>query len=96
MPEKSRFIDIISFQTTFWKQIFQLASNEVDFKEPLTHDVLSNPNHQMVKTIVYIYTMESFIFREMNRASREKDLSKIKFYGAFAAALGYIVHCGNM
>lgn len=31
----------------------------------------------------------------MNKASREKDVSKIKFYGPFASALGYIIHCGN-
>ena len=40
--------------------------------------------------------MESFIYSELNRASRTKDESKIEFYGAFASALGYIVHCGNI
>ena len=39
--------------------------------------------------------MESFVFSEMNRASRMKDDSKIKFYGAFASALGYVIHSGN-
>lgn len=39
--------------------------------------------------------MSSFIFTEMNRASRMKDPSKIKFYGAFASALGIIIHSGN-
>ena len=31
----------------------------------------------------------------MNKASRTKDESKIKFYGPFASALGFIIHCGN-
>ena len=44
---------------------------------------------------MYIYSMQSFVFSEMNKASRMKDESKIKFYGAFASALGFIVHCGN-
>lgn len=39
--------------------------------------------------------MESFIFSELNRASRTKDESKIEFFGAFASALGFIIHCGN-
>ena len=39
--------------------------------------------------------MESFIFSEMNKASRSKDSSKIKYYGPFASALGYVIHCGN-
>ena len=78
-----------------WKKIFSLASSEDDFKKPLTHKILSNPDHDFVKTMVYVYSMQSFIFSEVNRASRLKDVSKIKFYGAFASALGYIIHCGN-
>ena len=31
----------------------------------------------------------------MNKATREKDKEKIKFYGPFASALSFIVHCGN-
>jgi hypothetical protein len=31
----------------------------------------------------------------MNKASRGKDESKIKFYGALASALSFIIHCGN-
>lgn len=56
---------------------------------------MSDPHHEFVKTLVYIYSMESFVFAEMNKASREKDTSKIEFYGPFASALGFIVHCGN-
>ena len=44
---------------------------------------------------MYIYSMQSFIFSEMNKASRTKDEYKIKFYGAFASALGFIIHFGN-
>lgn len=40
--------------------------------------------------------MESFVFSEMNKASRMKDESKIQYYGPFASALGFIVHCGNL
>jgi len=31
----------------------------------------------------------------MNKASREKDFSKIQFYGPFASALGYVIHAAN-
>ena len=78
-----------------WHVIFSLAKTELDFKQPLTHKILANPEHIFVRTLLYIYSMETFIFSEINRASRTKDASKIKFYGAFAAALGYIIHCGN-
>jgi len=61
-------------------------------KQPLTTKILSNPDHEFVKLMLYIYSMESFIFKEMNKASRIKDKAKIEFYGPFASALGYIIH----
>ena len=62
---------------------------------PLTTKILSNPANPFVKTLIYIYSMESFVFSEMKRDSRMKNVSKIKFFGAFASALGYIIHSGN-
>ena len=78
-----------------WKKIFSLATSNVEIDKPLTHAILSNPKHVIVKTLVYIYSLDSFVFYEMNKTSRDKDTSKIKYYGAFASALGYIIHCGN-
>jgi len=31
----------------------------------------------------------------MNKASRDKDSSKIEYYGPLASVLGYIVHAAN-
>ena len=39
--------------------------------------------------------MESFVFSEMNKASRSKDFDKIKYYGPFASALSYIIDNSN-
>ena len=39
--------------------------------------------------------MESFLYSEINQASRTKDITKIKYYGAFAAALSYIIFSAN-
>ena len=39
--------------------------------------------------------MESFIYTDLNRACREKDKSKIKFFGAYAAALSFIINSAN-
>lgn len=64
-------------------------------EKPLTKKILSNPKHPFVKILLYIYSMQSFVYSEMNKASRSKDRSKIKFYGAYASALGFIIHCGN-
>ena len=63
--------------------------------KPLTAKILSDPNHKITRRILYIYSMECFIYSDMNRACRDKDKSKIKFYGAFAAALSYIIYNAN-
>merc|ERR1719353_2200620 len=63
--------------------------------KPITPKLLADPSNDFVKKIVYIYSMETFIFKELNAASRNKDESKLKFYGPLAAALSFIVHCGN-
>ena len=59
---------------------------------PLTVEILSDPSHKIVQLILYIYSMQSFIYEELNRATRDKDKSKIKFYGPFAAALSFILY----
>ena len=77
-----------------WKKIFAMVQ-DVDMKKPLTPQILSNTNHTLVRTLIYIYSMQTFMFSEMNKASRKKDVDKIKFYGPFASALSFIIHCGN-
>ena len=69
-------------------------SKQVDLKKSLTPEILSDPNNEFVKILIYIYSMECFIFSEMNRASRNKDVD-IKFYGPLASALSFAVHSGN-
>lgn len=75
--------------------MFELAEMNDDFDKPLTPKILCNPEHTAVKHLMYIYSMESFIYTDLNRVCREKDKSKIKIYGAFAAALSFIIHTAN-
>ena len=61
----------------------------------MTTKILINLEDEITKHILYLYSMESFIYPELNRASRDKDTSKIKYYGAFAASLSYIIYSAN-
>ena len=72
-----------------------MANLDYDLDKPLTPKILNNPEDKTVVHILYIYSMESFIYTELNRVCREKDKSKIKFYGAYAAALSFIIHSAN-
>ena len=66
-----------------------------DLDKNLTQEILSDPLNSITKHILYLYSMESFIYGELNTASRIKDKSKIKFYGAYAAALSFIIYKSN-
>ena len=83
------------FYVKMWKRIFEMVE-EVEMSKPLTPKILTDPKHKFVRTLIYIYTMETFIYKELNKASRTKDVDKIKFYGAFASALSFVIHHGNM
>lgn len=75
--------------------LFELANLGANLHKPLTKKILSDPQHKITRHLLYLYTMESFIYENLNTASREKDKSKIKYYGAYAAALSYILHAAN-
>ena len=55
-----------------WKFLFRLA-DVGDLDKPLTPKILSDPSHKIVKLILYIYSMESFIYEDLNKATREQD-----------------------
>ena len=66
-----------------------------DLDEPLTPIILSDPSHKITMHLMYLYSMESFIYADMNRVTRDKDETKIRHYGAFAATLSYVVYYAN-
>jgi hypothetical protein len=55
-----------------------------------TWDGLRNPNSQILKGLMIIYSMETFLPFELNIAERTKDESKIISLGPFAKALNEI------
>ena len=66
-------------------------ADDVEVDRPLTRKLLSNPESKFVKLILYIYSMESFVFSEVNQAMREKDVEKLEMYGPFATTLCFII-----
>ena len=45
--------------------------------------------------MIYIYSMESFLFNKIKKTTRDKNLEKFKFYGPFALAISFIIHSGK-
>ena len=91
---KMRFQHLKTIYLKNWSILFSLADfGNID--QPLSKKILSNPEHRITQQLLYIYSMESFIYTDMNRAIRNKDKSQIHIYGAFAAALSYIIIYAN-
>ena len=67
------------------------AIDEKDRDTPLTYDILSDPTHKVVSTLLTIYCFEGFLYKVLNHALRTKDLSKVTNLGPYAHALYTIV-----
>ncbi len=59
--------------------------------KPLTYKILENYRHPVTKALLYIHSMETFIYKDLKHASLNKDKSKIPTLGPYAAALSFIV-----
>lgn len=46
----------------------------------------------MTKTLVYIHSMESFIYKDLKKASLEKDTRKVKTLGPYAFVMGRLLN----
>ncbi len=51
----------------------------------------SDPESPITKMILCLYSMETFLYTEINRASRDKDKSKISTLGPYSFVLSWIV-----
>lgn len=82
MRELKRIKEMYTNQTKFelmmytyrekWDYLFKIADLG-DMDKPLTPKILGNPNHKITMHLLYIYSMESFIFANLNQACREKE-----------------------
>ena len=53
--------------------------------------VVSDPHHEHVKTCIFLYSMESFLYKKINEYSRKYDPQAIQTLGPFAVLLTRIV-----
>ena len=64
----------------------KLMVDEDKLHKPIDAD-LWNPNSEVVASIMFMYSMETFLPYTLNSASRDKDMSKVPTLGPFAWAL---------
>ena len=59
--------------------------------QPLTLEILQNPEHPVTQTLIYIHSMETFIYKDLKKASLEKDITKVKTLGPYAHMMSVIL-----
>ena len=74
-----------------WKAIFEIGTQGFDLNEPIDFEILHDPDHPVTQTLIYIYSMETFIYGDMKKASLNKDISKVKTLGPYSFAIAAII-----
>ena len=59
--------------------------------QPLNYKILHDPDHPVTQTLIYIHSMETFIYKDLKKASLNKDITKVKTLGPYAYAIGTIL-----
>ena len=62
-----------------------------DRDQPIKMKDASDPDSELTKLMLILYSMETFLFAEINRASRDKANSKISTLGPYSFVLSWIV-----
>ena len=57
----TKFMGLRDIYSECWDMLFKIAKLG-DLSKPLTPQILSNPRHKITKHIIYLYSMESFIY----------------------------------
>jgi hypothetical protein len=65
--------------------------DEIDIETDLTEDILSNPKHPVPLMFLNMYSMETFLYKSLNDASRYGRREKIDSLGPYAQCMNTIV-----
>ena len=71
-----------------WYTFLEVSQIQDLKKVPVT----DHPEHQDVKAIMFMYSLDCFLFGRLNKISRDKDSSAIETLGPFAVALTKIIN----
>jgi hypothetical protein len=52
---------------------------------------LRDPEHKITQFLLYLHTQETFLYKDLKKASRDKDESKIITLGPYALVLSFIL-----
>ena len=90
IEEKKISLNIEIYKHAWWA-IFKIGTQNFDLNKPLTNEILLDPHHIVTQTLIYIHSMETFIYKDLKKASLMKDITKIKTLGPYAHMMSHII-----
>ena len=73
-----------------WRHIFDQFIH-VDLDKQIKATDIGNYESNIVCTLLYIYSLETFVYSTLNTAIKDHDTSKIGTLGPLACALSWIL-----
>jgi len=74
-----------------FKQMMDSLPEDIDRDAHLTEDILSDPKHTVPLMFLNMYSMETFLYKSLNDASRYGKRAKIDTLGPYAQCMNTIV-----
>ena len=94
-PTSDEFLEAYEGKCEAWDSYFEHIT-EIDHDEELTYDILESPTSQTTFTLLFLYTADVWLFKELNIGSKEGDQAKVDTLGPFARAFGAIIAFAGM
>ena len=57
----------------------------------MTIEILTDADHPVTKTLIYIHSMETFIYGDLKKTCLNRDYSKVKTLGPYAYVIRRII-----
>ena len=73
-----------------WQTIADLIT-DLDKDAPLDYKILCDPTYPVTQVMLRLYTLECYLYKTLNHASRFGDLSKVDSLGPYAQVMYEIV-----
>jgi hypothetical protein len=70
--------------TEIWRLFFSKSLENENLERSLDRKILRNLEHKITKFLLYLHTQETFLYKDLKKASRDKDESKIITLGPYA------------
>ncbi len=70
----------------------KIGTQGFDLNKSLTFEILDDLSHPVTQTLIYIHSMQTFIYQDLKKACLKKDITKVKPFGPYAWAMMRIIN----